>query len=67
MLCGTDAYSKSPEVKEREALYKVRTYPKEYVLSYVNYNGRYTTFSTECLVIKEYKKRAKERFLIRPT
>jgi len=46
---------------------KVRIYPKEYKPSYVNYNRRYTTFSTECLVAREYRKRAKERFLTRPT
>ena len=67
MLYRTDVYSKSLKVKKREVLYKVRIYPKEYVLSYVNYNGRYTTFNTEYLVIKEYKKKAKERFFIRPT
>ena len=64
---GTDVYSKSSEIKEKEALYKVRTYPKEYVLFYVNYNGKYITFSTEYLVIKAYKKRVKKRFLIKPT
>ena len=64
---GTDIYSKSPKVREKEALYKVKTYLKEYVLSYINYNGKYTTFIIKYLIIKEYKKKTKERFFIRPT
>ena len=48
-------------------MYKVRIYPKEYKPSYVNCNGRYTAFSTEYLVAREHRKRAKERFLTRLT
>ena len=67
MLYGTGVYLESTDVRAREVIYKVRIYPKEYKLLYVNYNGRYTTFSTEYPVAREHRKRAKERFLTRPT
>ena len=67
MLYGTGIYLESTDVKARKVMYKVRIYPKKYKPSYVNYNRRYTTFSTEYLVAREYRKRAKERFLTRPT